>query len=110
MHSFQLYTHRGGAGALNLVGSAPRAFTQEAEAFGAMLATHAVLALCVANTRDQFFSALASRDHIGQAKGIIMERFNIDAVQAFELLTELSQDTNTPIRELAERVIGLRTR
>ena len=108
MLSFRLYTYRGGAGALNLLGRAPRAFSQEAEAVGAMLATHAALALVAANTQHQFASALASRDHIGQAKGILMERFKIDAVRAFELLAKLSQDTNTPIRDLAERVIRAR--
>jgi transcriptional regulator with GAF, ATPase, and Fis domain len=108
MLSFQLYTRRGGAGALNLLGGAPRAFTPEAEAVGAMLATHAALALAAANTQEQFHSALASRDHIGQAKGIIMERFNVDAVRAFEMLKKLSQETNTPLRELAERVINSR--
>jgi GAF domain-containing protein len=108
MLTFQLYTHRGGTGALNLLGSTPRAFTQEAEAVGAMLATHAALAVSAANAREQFSSALASRDHIGQAKGIIMERFDIDAVQAFEMLKTLSQDTNTPLRDLAERVIDTR--
>lgn len=108
MLSFQLYIHREGAGALNLLGGAPRAFTQEAEAVGAMLATHAALALAATNTQEQFSSALASRDHIGQAKGIIMERFNIDAVQAFKMLTRLSQQSNTPIRDLAMRVIDSR--
>jgi transcriptional regulator with GAF, ATPase, and Fis domain len=108
MLSFQLYIRREGAGALNLLGGAPRAFTQEAEAVGAMLATHAALALAATNTHQQFSSALASRDHIGQAKGIIMERFNIDAVQAFKMLTRLSQQSNTPIRNLALRVIHSR--
>jgi GAF domain-containing protein len=108
MLSFQLYTHRGGTGALNLLGSAPHAFTEDAEALGAMLATHAALALTAANTESQFSTALASRDQIGQAKGIIMERFNIDAVQAFRLLTKLSQGTNMPVRELALRVIDSR--
>ena len=108
MLSFQLYTHRGGTGALNLLGGAPRAFSHEAEAVGAMLATHAAVALAAVNTREQFSSALASRDHIGQAKGIIMERFNIDAMQAFEMLTKLSQESNVPIRDLAGRVIRSR--
>ncbi len=36
-----------------------------------------------------------------------MERFDIDAVAAFEILKELSQDTNTPIRDLAVRVIDI---
>jgi AmiR/NasT family two-component response regulator len=73
-----------------------------------MLATHAALALAAASTRQEFSSALASRDHIGQAKGILMERFNIDSVRAFEMLKKLSQDTNTPIRDLAQRVIASR--
>jgi transcriptional regulator with GAF, ATPase, and Fis domain len=108
MLSYQLYSYRGGVGALNLLGSAPQQFTFEAEGLGAMLATHAAVALIAANTERQFQSALASRDNIGQAKGILMERFDIDAVQAFELLRRLSQETNTPLRALAERIITAR--
>jgi AmiR/NasT family two-component response regulator len=37
-----------------------------------------------------------------------MERFNLDSMQAFEMLKRLSQDTNTPIRDLARRVIDSR--
>ncbi len=103
--SFQLYTSKGGAGALNLLGTAPRAFSPEGEALGAVLATHAAVALAAVNREHQFDSALASRDSIGQAKGILMERFNIDAVQAFDMLRKLSQSTNTSIRAVAGRVI-----
>jgi hypothetical protein len=109
MLSFQLYTHRGaGAGALNLLGHAPHTFTLEAEALGAVLATHAAVALAAVNREQEFRSALASRDHIGQAKGILMERFTIDAVAAFDMLRKLSQTTNTPLRTIAERVINAR--
>jgi AmiR/NasT family two-component response regulator len=75
-----------------------------------MLATHAALAFSVVEREGQFYSALASRDHIGQAKGILMERFDIDSVQAFDMLRRLSQESNTPIRALAERVITARVR
>jgi hypothetical protein len=34
-----------------------------------------------------------------------MERFKVDAVRAFNLMTKLSQDTNTPVREIAQRII-----
>ncbi|MDT5203627.1 MAG: hypothetical protein QOD34_263 [Mycobacterium sp.] len=108
MLSFQLYTIKGGAGALNLLGSAPRAFSAEGEALGAVLATHAAVALAAINREHQFESALASRDNIGQAKGILMERLSIDAVQAFALLKQLSQSTNTPLRIIAQRVITTR--
>ena len=45
---------------------------------------------------------------IGQAKGIIMERFNVDDVRAFEMLRELSQNTNTRLIDIALRVIETR--
>jgi AmiR/NasT family two-component response regulator len=54
---------------------------------------------------EQFRSALASRDIIGQAKGMIMERFKIDAVQAFELLKRLSQSSNTPLAVVARQLV-----
>ena len=73
--SFQLYTHGPNTGALNLFGFAVRAFDDESEAIAAMLATHAAIALITANRQHQFQSALASRDLIGQAKGIVMERY-----------------------------------
>jgi GAF domain-containing protein len=104
--SFQLYTHNARMGALNLFALKPDVFTAEAEAVGAMLATHAAIALIADDERLQFRSALASRDVIGQAKGVIMERFDVDAVRAFELLTRLSQNTNTRLAEIAEEIIS----
>lgn len=104
--SFQLYTHNARMGALNLFGLKPNVFTPEFEAVGAMLATHAAIALIEDDVRLQFQSALASRDIIGQAKGMIMERFNVDAIRAFELLTRLSQDSNTRVAEIAEQIVS----
>ena len=83
--SFQLYTHRRRPtqrAALNLISRRFNAFDPDAQAVAAMLATHAAIKL-IADDRDaQFQSALVSRDAIGQAKGIIMERFDVDAVRA----------------------------
>lgn len=104
--SFQLYTHNARTGALNLFGTKPNVFTVENEAVGAMLATHAAVALIADDERLQFKSALASRDIIGQAKGMIMERFDIDAVRAFELLRRLSQSTNTRLTSVAEELVA----
>ncbi|MDD4866335.1 MAG: GAF and ANTAR domain-containing protein, partial [Mycobacterium sp.] len=88
--SYQLFASGRQTGALNLLGRAPQTFAPEAEALGAMLASHAAVAFGVVNRHRQFRSALASRDLIGQAKGIVMERFGIDAVAAFDLLKRLS--------------------
>jgi len=93
-------------GALNLFGVEPDVFTTDSEAVGAMLATHAAIALIADDVRLQFQSALASRDIIGQAKGMIMEPFEVDAVRAFEVLTRLSQDSNTRVAEVAEELVS----
>jgi GAF domain-containing protein len=103
--SYQLYTHGTGTGALNLFGSRPGVFGNEAEALGAMLATHAALALMAQNKERQFLSALASRDIIGQAKGMIMERFKVDSVRAFQLLTAMSQNSNTRVLQVAAEIV-----
>ena len=104
--SFQLYTHNSRMGALNLFGLKPDIFNPEVEAVGAMLATHAATALIADDVRLQFQSALASRDIIGQAKGIIMERFDVDAVRAFDLLIRLSQNSNTRLAVVAEEIVS----
>jgi AmiR/NasT family two-component response regulator len=46
--------------------------------------------------------ALVNRDLIGQAKGILMERFKITADQAFDVLAKVSQDTNRKLYAVAE--------
>jgi transcriptional regulator with GAF, ATPase, and Fis domain len=104
--SFQLYTHHQGSGALNVLSKRSHGLDLHAEAALAMLATHAAITLIAADKQTQFESALASRDVIGQAKGIIMERYKLDAGRAFSTLVKLSQDTNTPLRLLAQRLVA----
>lgn len=45
--------------------------------------------------------ALASRDEIGQAEGILMERFSLTGDAAFDLLVRSSQDTNVKLATVA---------
>lgn len=106
MLSYRLYTHDSRAGALNLFGRNPDAFTAECETLGAMLATQAAIALIADDKQLQFNSALASRDVIGQAKGMIIERFDIDGLQAFELLRKLSQQSNTRLVKIAAQLVA----
>lgn len=106
--SFKLYTADRTAGALNLFGFEPRIWDSEAETIGMVLAAHAAAAILASREGDQMQSALSTRDHIGQAKGIIMERFKIDEVRAFAMLRQLSQDTNTKLIDVAQRIIDTR--
>ncbi|RRQ25289.1 ANTAR domain-containing protein [Rhodococcus sp. Eu-32] len=57
---------------------------------------------------EQFRSALASRDIIGQAKGMIMERFDVDALHALQMLPAQSQNRNTPVAALAAELVETR--
>jgi GAF domain-containing protein len=106
--SFKLYTADRTAGALNLFAFKPNAFGAEDETTGVVLAAHAAAAILASRQGEQLESALSTRDRIGQAKGIIMERFGVDDVQAFEMLRRLSQDGNTRLIDIAQRVIDTR--
>jgi GAF domain-containing protein len=106
--SFKLYTADRTAGALNLFGFEPKLWDSEAETVGMVLAAHAAAAILASREGDQLQSALSTRDRIGQAKGIIMERFKIDDVRAFAMLRQLSQDANIKLIDVAQRVIDTR--
>jgi transcriptional regulator with GAF, ATPase, and Fis domain len=96
----------GSSGAtLSLFGFRVGAFGAESQTLGAMLAKYAAIALINQRKESQFTAALATRDVIGQAKGMIMERFAVDATQAFAMLTAISQETNTPVRDVAARFV-----
>jgi GAF domain-containing protein len=106
--SFKLYTANRTAGALNLFSFTANAFDGESETFGTVLAAHAAAAILASREGEELQSALSTRDRIGQAKGIIMERYNVDDVRAFDMLRKLSQDSNTRLIDIAQRVIDTR--
>lgn len=105
--SFRLFHNLKAVGALNFYAERTGVFGDEAVEVGLVYATHAAIAWDVQRRDEQFRSALASRDIIGQAKGMLMERFNIDAMQAFELLKRLSQDGNIALVDVARRLVNV---
>lgn len=107
--SMRLYGSDRTAGALNVFSTQPNAFTAESEAIGLVLASHVATAILASRNSEQLQSAVLSRDTIGQAKGIIMERFGIDDLQAFNLLRRLSQTENVPLPQIAQQVIDTRS-
>lgn len=106
--SFRLFGESALFVALNLYAESPGAFDDDSIELGLVYAAHTSVAWNSMRREQQFRSALASRDVIGQAKGLLMERFNIDAVAAFELLRRLSQESNTRLAEIAERLVSAR--
>ena len=100
--SFQLFVHANDLGSLNLLARRPNAFTDESERIGLLFATHAAIAVADAQDLSHVTTALASRDTIAQAKGILMERYKITAAMAFALLAKTSQNTNRKLQDVAE--------
>jgi GAF domain-containing protein len=103
--AFQMFIAGETMGALNVYAEQPHAFDQASRDIGMIFAAHSSVAWNSARRDGQFKRALASRDTIGQAKGMIMERYGVDAVQAFEVLRKLSQDSNVPLVRVAEELV-----
>jgi GAF domain-containing protein len=92
-------------GTLSLYADAPAAFTRHDERITTMFAALAATALAEAQRAEQMRTAVASRDLIGQAKGILMERHRITADEAFARLAQVSQDGNVKLSEVAARLV-----
>jgi GAF domain-containing protein len=104
--SFQLFIAGETMGALNVYSETPHAFGRQSREIGLIFAAHSSVAWNAARREEQFKRALASRDTIGQAKGMIMERYRVNAIQAFEVLRKLSQDSNVPLIQVATELIA----
>jgi GAF domain-containing protein len=105
MLSFQLYVQGDTLGALNLYSTRVDGFDDESEQIGLLFAGHAAVAFAGARKIEHLDRAIASRDLIGQAKGMLMERYRIDADAAFRVLARVSQSTNHSLREVAGELV-----
>ncbi|OLT35019.1 hypothetical protein BJF84_15850 [Rhodococcus sp. CUA-806] len=106
--SILLYTDDQSIGALNLYANTAGAFDEHTIEQAEPLAAHIAVGISMTRRDEQFRSALASRDIIGQAKGMIMERFDVNALQAFQMLGTLSQERNIPVTTLAAELVDRR--
>ena len=102
--SLRLDLGRKSVGALTLYAATTHAFTPEIVGVGTALALHVQVAAAAVTKRGNLRIALESRDVIGQAKGILMERHRYTADEAFDLLVAASQRTNRKLREVAEEL------
>lgn len=99
------------ARSLNAYAGTPQAFGDEAQEIGLILAAHGTVAMRAVREREAFEQfgqrlqkALLSRDVIGQAKGILMERLRITPEDAFDALRRSSQQLNVKLREIAQKL------
>jgi GAF domain-containing protein len=104
------------SGALNLYSHQPHGLDRDAYDVALLLAAYASLAIADTAavsrgelTATQLRRAIESRDVIGQAKGILMQRRGIDAEEAFDLLRRFSQELNVKLAEVAALLAGHHT-
>jgi GAF domain-containing protein len=105
MLAAQLYVEGDNLGALNLHSRQLDAFSNESEQVALMFAAHAAVAFAGAKAEEQMQTAVDSRDIIGQAKGILIERYKIGSHEAFRLLVVASQTTNIKLYDVAEYLV-----
>jgi ANTAR domain/GAF domain len=98
-------------GTFTLYSATPAAFSDEDQEFGSLLAAYLAVAVAMAHRREEvdhreaaLHRGLSTRDVIGQAKGILMERQRLSAGDAFDLLRRASQRLNRKLVDVAEHL------
>ncbi len=105
MLACQLYVEGDDLGALNLFSRTAGGLDEESEHVALMFAAHAALAYAAAQQRETAARTVATRQLIGRAEGILMERHRVTAEQAFSMLVRVSQHRNLKLRDVAERLV-----
>ena len=100
----QLFDAPGGDGALNLYATRAGAF-EDLAALGQLFAHQSAMALSYARQISQLHEAVETRQLIGRAVGVVMERYELDEARAFGFLARVSQDNNVKLREVAARLL-----
>jgi hypothetical protein len=104
--SFQLFVEAETFGALNVYSGKAGTLGPDSESTGMLLASHAAIAMTASRTQAGLLTAIDTRDLIGQAKGILIERYKITGVQAFGLLAASSQAVNRKLRDVADHLVA----
>lgn len=91
--------------ALNLHAGRPGAFSGLAGEVAFLYAEHAALALENVATLDALRGGMDRRQILGEATGILMERYRLGSRDAFGSLVRVSQRLNTKIGDVAQYVI-----
>lgn len=108
MISLVLFTWTDSYGALSLYGDRPHGFDDDDLTAAQVLAGHLAVSMAAGREVDQRTAAIANRTIIGQAEGILMERYDLDAGRAFDYLRRVSMTTNRKLSLVAEDVVRTR--
>lgn len=93
-------------GAMNLYSTQTREYSADDRDTAVILASHAAATLMSVRERENLKEAVEGRTLIGQAQGILMERFDLDGPRSFSVLRRFSQTQNIKLRKVAELVVA----
>ncbi|MFK4083122.1 GAF and ANTAR domain-containing protein [Kribbella sp. NPDC020789] len=93
-------------GAVNLFADGVGVITEDDVQLGFLFANLAAAALGWSRHAETLTTALQSRAEIGQAIGIVMERYKLDRDRAFAFLVRTSQTGNIKLREVAAGIVA----
>ncbi|EFQ84789.1 ANTAR domain protein [Aeromicrobium marinum DSM 15272] len=105
MLAVDLFAREQRIGAINLYGDGSRDFDEADLRVLQSVAPHAAAAISSLRTEEGLIAALDSRVIIGQAQGVLMERYSVDADRAFQILRRFSQSLNVKLRDVAARIV-----
>ena len=108
MLSVQLSARKAGLGTLVLYSPEPGWFGRAEQDAAVALARHASVAIAVRREEARLRRMMESGGLIGKAQGLLMERFGIDADQAFTILRRYSQDHNLKLTAVAASLLATR--
>jgi GAF domain-containing protein len=103
--AIKLYLDQDALGGINFYSTSTDDVSHEAQALARLFATHAAIALGRAHDRHTLNEALQTRKVIGQALGILMERFEMNEDRAFAFLVRASSHANIKLRAVAQELV-----
>jgi hypothetical protein len=103
--AFQFRAEPHARGGLNLYSGRPYAITAETRQIGALFANLAAVAMGWTRQTRSLTEALETRTMIGQAIGVLMERYRLDTDRAFAFMVRTSQTGNIKLRDVAAGIV-----
>ena len=99
-------------GALNVYARRPDAFDDDSRSVATRFGPYAAVAAgnmyayqSARDLADNLQAALESRAVIDQAKGVLVERYELTPDQAFQLLARASMNANRKVRDIADHLV-----
>lgn len=102
----KLYLDEDTLGGINFYSTTSDEVSQDAQALAQLFATHAAIALGHAQEREALTTGLQSRRVIGEAVGLLMERYQMSDDRAFAFLVRASSHRNIKLRAVAEELVA----